>query len=465
MVTGSINSNCLEELPGREWTISTTTQSVLYRFPCCAYIISCYALSIHKHNNDCILPGNDKVNLTPRIAYLGLSEPGTMKQLNIAMVAACPFPENRGTPSRILRMAESLARRGHKVHVVTYNFGKDIETQGIQIHRIRDMKFKPSFSPGPTILKLSLLDPLLFFKLLRIIDEENIDLIHAHHFEGALVSYAVRSIKKVPVIYDAHTTLTGELPSYGLWNIKGIAHFLDRFVPGKADFTVAVSNRLRESILGQGVPDDKISVIPTGVNLGDFVDANPANIRRKHELGSANVIIYTGTLEEYQNIELLLGAMQHVVEKFGDVILLLVGREKTGKFAELSDKLGIQDNVHFVGEEPFSAIPDYLACADVAVTSRVNCPGVPQKLTNYMMAGKAIVGFRGSASLLSHGINGLVVENGDVEAMAEAIVKLLKDPSLRRTLGQNAQETARERFDWDVLSKKLEDDYIDLLDQ
>lgn len=388
-----------------------------------------------------------------------------MKSLNIAMVAACPFPENRGTPSRILRMAESLARRGHKVHVVTYHFGKDIETHGIEIHRIRNAGFEPNFAPGPTILKLAVLDPLLFFKLLRIIEEKSIDLVHAHHFEGALVSYAVRSIKKVPVIYDAHTTLTDELPSYGPWNIKGIARFLDRFVPRKADYIVAVSSRIRESILGQGIPKERLSVIPTGVNLGDFVNADPDGVRQKHKLGSARIVIYTGTLEEYQNIDLLLGAMQHVLEKFGDVNLLLVGREKTRKFAELSDRLGIQDNVHFVGEEPFSAIPDYLACADVAVTSRVNCPGVPQKLTNYMMAGKAIVGFRGSASLLSHGVNGLVVENGDVEAMAESIVMLLKDPLLRRTLGQNAQETAREKFNWDFLSKKLEEKYADLLEQ
>ncbi|MFW2439322.1 MAG: glycosyltransferase family 4 protein [Arenicellales bacterium] len=386
-----------------------------------------------------------------------------MRALNIAMVAACPFPENRGTPSRILRMSEALAEQGHSVHVVTYHFGKDIETTGITIHRIPGVVPYKNFSAGPTITKLSLLDPLLFFTLLKVVKENSIDLIHAHHFEGALISYPVRAIRGIPVIYDAHTTLTDELSSYRFWNLKRVARFLDGYVPRQANFNVAVSDELKNRMLRAGIPDASIAVVPTGVDYSDFINPHPQRIIDKHGLQSRKVVVYTGSLANFQGVDYLFEAMQRVCSKDKDSILLVVGIDKGDKYARFVRELGIEDSVCFVGNKPFSEIPDYLACADVAVVPRVNCPGIPQKLTNYMMAEKAIVGFEGSAKLLTHGVDGMVIADGNVEQMANAIVSLLHDPEARKRLGRKARTTAREKYDWSVLSRQVADIYSTLL--
>ncbi|MDO9264739.1 MAG: glycosyltransferase family 4 protein, partial [Desulfosalsimonadaceae bacterium] len=133
------------------------------------------------------------------------------KKLNVAIVAACPFPAQRGTPVRIFRTAEALGRRGHNVHVVAYHFGDASSTDAFQIHRIPDIKSYRNFNPGPTYPKLLVLDPLLAIKLFQVLKTHQIDLIHAHHYEGLLVSLIVKSITGHPVIYDAHTTLESEL--------------------------------------------------------------------------------------------------------------------------------------------------------------------------------------------------------------------------------------------------------------
>ncbi len=86
-----------------------------------------------------------------------------MRPLSIAMVATCPFHSNLGTPSKILRMSEALAKLEHNIHVITYHFEEDINTEGNNIHRIPNVKYYKKFSPGPTITKLLLLDFLLFF--------------------------------------------------------------------------------------------------------------------------------------------------------------------------------------------------------------------------------------------------------------------------------------------------------------
>jgi len=386
-----------------------------------------------------------------------------MRPFNIAMVAACPFPENRGTPSRILRMSEALAEQGHNVHVVTYHFGKDIATTSIKLHRIPGVIPYRTFSPCPTLTKLSLLDPLLFFMLLKVVRENSIDLIHAHHFEGALVSYLVRAMTGIPVLYDAHTTLRDELPNYRFWNLKGVAQFLDTFVPRRADIIVAVSDELKSRILRAGLHDESIAVIPTGANYSNFICPHPQPIIDRYGLQSRKVVIYTGSLQKFQNAEYLFDDMKQVCSRLSDSILLVVGLDKGDKYARYVRELRIEDNVRFVGDRPFSEVPDYLACADVAVLPRVNCPGVPQKLTNYMMAEKAIVAFQGSAKLLTHNIDGVVVANGDVDRMGDAIVSLLNDPESRQRLGKNARTTASEKYDWSILSKQVVAIYTSLL--
>jgi glycosyltransferase involved in cell wall biosynthesis len=80
-----------------------------------------------------------------------------------------------------------------------------------------------------------------------------------------------------------------------------------------------------------------------------------------------------------------------------------------------------------------------------------------------MMAEKAIVGFEGSAKLLTHGVDGMVIRNGDVAQMAEAIISLLHDPDARIRLGRQARRTAREKYDWSFLSKQVANIYSALL--
>ena len=384
-----------------------------------------------------------------------------MKKLNIAMVAACPFPGNRGTPSRILRMSEGLADLGHDVHVVTYHFGTDTPTRGISTHRIPKIIKYSNFDPGPTATKLAILDPLLFLKLLQVVKTEKVDLIHAHHFEGALVSYAVRALTGVRVIYDAHTTLEGELSAYNFWNPARVRKKMDYLVPNAADHIVAVSEELKDSLSEMGIPEHKISCIPTGVNPETFDGKDPTVIRRKYNLGNKKIVIYTGTLAEYQGIDLLLKAIRimSTTRTKNDFFLLVVGNSNIKKYQRMCEDLSIGDKVIFAGEQPFEEVPYFLAAAYIAVIPRDNCPGIPQKLTNYMAAGKAIVCFKGSAKAIRHKENGLIVKNRDIPAMAQAITTLLNHEKLRVYLAKNAKTSIIGKYDWNSLCENLIDIY------
>jgi glycosyltransferase involved in cell wall biosynthesis len=211
------------------------------------------------------------------------------------------------------------------------------------------------------------------------------------------------------------------------------------------------------------IPLSKIAVIPSGVNPEPFQNINPNEVRSRYGIGAKDIILYTGSLYEFQNIDYLLRAMSIVSQNYNNSTLLLVGNGNIGKYREMCHELGIQQQVMFVGDKPFNEVLHFLAAADVAVLPRINCPGIPQKLVNYMAAGKAIVSFKGSAKILSDYHDGLIISNGNTEEMANAIIKLLKNKKLKIKLGGNARTKVTEHYTWPVLCGKVNDIYHKVL--
>ena len=142
------------------------------------------------------------------------------------MLAACPFPAARGTPIRILRIAEELARRGHDVDVVTYHLGSDARDALFRTHRIPNVRTYQKESPGPSYQKLLVLDPLLALKLLQNARRKRYDVIHAHHVEGLLAALLAARFSRLPRLTDHVITAASAI--LRLVTDKGFARRLGR---------------------------------------------------------------------------------------------------------------------------------------------------------------------------------------------------------------------------------------------
>lgn len=387
--------------------------------------------------------------------------PSANQRFKIAMVAACPFPYPRGTPIRIFRMAEILGQRGHDVHVVTYHLGEKVPDIPVKIHRIPEVRTYQKLSPGPTYQKLLVLDVLLARKLVQILQKQEIDLIHAHHYEGFLISALVRRYTKHPLIYDAHTLLGSELPFYRLGLSKRIkkrmGHYLDCLLPKQADHIITVTEEIRRVLTQEaGIKPDNITVVPNGVESEHFINLTFSD--QIQSCSKKKTIIFTGNFAPYQGIDLLLKAVQFVVHKRRDIRLLLVSDSPFHPYETLASSLKIREYIDVI-QTDFPKLPQLLARGDIAVNPRIECDGIPQKLLNYMAAGKPIVSFAGSAKTLHHGQTGLVVENGNVQAFADAILQLLEDPIRAHTLGRNAQQHVLAEYTWQSMAEKIEEVY------
>ncbi|WLQ13840.1 glycosyltransferase family 4 protein [Hahella aquimaris] len=387
------------------------------------------------------------------------------RKFKIAMVAACPFPANHGSPASIREMSEALVSLGNEVHIVTYPIKEDIPVVGPHIHRVRVPGFKKNaIRVGPSPEKF-LFNPLMVFKLIRVILKYDIDIIHAHNYEGVLIGWLAKLITRRPLLYNAVNSMTDELPTYDFFKNKDFARklaaFLDKTLPFKGDHVTAVSDDLKHFLVELGVDADKITVLPAGVVPEMFDNPNPERIYARHQLSKDDhYLVYTGSLDAFQRIDYLLETMARVAARRNDVKLLLVGNisnpEAHRKYQRMAEELGIAHQVLFCDQVPLDELPDYLAVADVAVIPRPECPGHPVKVLNYMSAGVAIAGFRGGAKGLTHESNALIVDNHDCDALADAAIQLLDDDAKRQRLGQAARQVVDKFYTWRQLAQGIE---------
>lgn len=385
------------------------------------------------------------------------------RPLKIAMIAACPFPFARGTPVRIERMSEALAARGHQVDVLTYHLGDDERSVGSQYKTIRigSIPTYRKVSAGPSIQKLILCDPMLARLTRKTLKADSYDVIHAHHYEGLLVGLYGKRGLNVPLVYDAHTRLTSELHYYGLSPLRPLKRFLgkrlDGVLPAKADHIAAVTQDIAAKLRGEdGVAADKISVVINGVECDHFAvsssDVSP----------DSNTLVFTGNLAPYQGVEHMFRALAIIRKAKPDARLLLVSNEQPDAYRGVIEELNLKGSFDCIGAS-FKELPLAMARGVVALNPRVECDGVPQKLLNYMANGRAVVSFAGSSKILRHNDTGLIVNDADHQAMADACVQLMDDRDQAVKLGDAAQRYVRENHSWVGVAAQLEAIYSGLL--
>jgi 1,2-diacylglycerol 3-alpha-glucosyltransferase len=390
---------------------------------------------------------------------------------SIAMVAACPFPANHGSAASIREMSDTLSDMGHKVHIVTYPTGQEeIVVRRAKVHRTGAFRPERNAKVGPSAEKF-LLDFKLLQLLCRVGRRERIDIIHAHNYEGALVGLMAKWLTGRPLLYNAVNLMSDELAGYRFirpaWLARELARGLDWFTPIFPDHITAVSPELKEWFVARGIPEDKVDMVPAGIEPEMFDNPAPEKFREQYQINRRPVVMYTGVLNSFQRIDYLLRAFAVALPEQPDALLLMVSplvseaHEKENK--KLAAELGISRSIVWIAPHELKDLPSYLALADVTVVPRPECPGHPVKLLNYMLAGKPIVCFAGAAKGVRHLHDAFIVPNHDYEALGRGIVTLLRDRALAAELGANARATVLSEFDWRQICRKIERIYDKLL--
>ncbi len=364
-----------------------------------------------------------------------------MSVRRVLMVAACPFPANRGTPIRSFRLAEAISKAGIEVEVVTYHLGRAQPEPSFSVYRTPRVATYVRYRPGPSLQKLVVMDPLLMRKIRSRIRRNPPDVIHAHHCEGLLTALFASPDSECPVIYDAHTILGAELPHYLPRWMKAPGRWLgdtfDRYLARLSEFAIVGTQGMKDELLERNFgPEKCIRVIPNGVDFDAFTPIDPTRLGTDE----GNTIVFAGNLAPYQGLQLLAEAFKVVRSYRPDARLQVVTEDRTRP-------VGWPAEIELINAS-FRELPAYLHRADIAVNPRSDSAGMPQKLLNYMAAGLPVVSFARGAEVIEHGSTGFIVSEPTPDALARGLIEMLNNRALARRLGANAQRKVQREFSW-----------------
>lgn len=236
-----------------------------------------------------------------------------------------------------------------------------------------------------------------------------------------------------------------------------------RWTLSQADRRVANSMATQVQMERLGQDPARTRVIHPPVEHERFhPNADPTPIRVRHAIGSAPVILTVARLVEKKGIDAVLRALPSILHAVPEVRYLIVGDGPWRlQLQALARELGVAKHVLFVGavEHGSPDLPRYYSACDVYVMSSRPLPShgeVESFGISYLEAGacgKPVVAGRGGGveEAVEDGVTGLLVDPLNVNEIAKAIVKILKDEELARRLGENGRKRAAKQPDWDLL--------------
>lgn len=350
-----------------------------------------------------------------------------------------------------------LSMLGVKVYVLTDTVGKEyLEREGmIEVVKVRVIR-KP---------KLYALSKFLSYAvtLFSLAARGSVDLIYIRQFSPIDLTLCIlaRFMRRPPVLVLGGTWLFA-----GPRSLKVSLFRLILRLSVKASSRVVLYSPLMlsdvERFTGR-IRADKLVYIRNGVDIKRFSPNLRAdfNVLSRWNVGPDDkVVLYVGRVNRKKGVEEVVRAISIIAEKDIKVKALLTGlvEESYGEeLKKLIDSLGLRDKVIVTGPVPHHQLPQVYINSKVFVFMSRGGEGIPRAILEAMACGKAVIStpVAGVPDVIKNNENGLLVPVGDYGALAEAILRLISDEELTKTLGMRAREFVVANHSWDVVAPKL----------
>ncbi|PYR00880.1 MAG: hypothetical protein DMF95_35630 [Acidobacteria bacterium] len=375
--------------------------------------------------------------------------------MRILMIAPEPFLEPRGTPFSEFHRIRALSALGHQIDLVTYPFGQSVSMPGLRVFRSPRPPFIRHVKIGPSLAKIPL-DALLTLSAIRRVLVGRYDAIHSHE-EGGLIGVVLAALLRVPHLYDMHSSLPEQLTNFAVTRsrlVRVAVQAIERLMIRRSRVVIVICPSLEETVRAID-PRARTVLIENAPGPADEA-ATPeeaALVRRSLGLAPASpVVLYTGTFEAYQGLDLLFEAMAIVGRARPDARLVLAGGrpEQVTRARDLARAVGIDEITLFAGERQAREIPAYLLAADVLVSPRSRGTNTPLKIYQYMRSGKPIVATR----LLTHtqvlSDQTAILTGVAPREFADGILAGLNDRARAAAVGLAARELAETKYSYEA---------------
>ena len=386
--------------------------------------------------------------------------------MHILMIAPEPFFEPRGTPFSEFHRIKALIALGHTVDLVTYPFGRDVEMPGLTVFRCLRPPFVQHVRIGPSWAKLPL-DAALGATALRRALATSYDAVHSHE-EGGLIGVVLSAMLGVPHLYDMHSSLPQQLSNFDFSSSKPLVWgmgLVERLLVRRSRVVIVICQQLVDVVraIDPLVPTVLIENAPGSGDL-PVAGASPSLRATWGIAPDVPVVLYTGTFEAYQGLDLLYAAAARVRATRPDVRFLVVGGQPDQvEAAKIQAKaLGADGVVVFTGQRPSEEIPQFLDAATVLASPRSRGTNTPLKIYQYLRAGRPIIATR----LLTHtqvlDDSVAVLTEATPDAYAAGILRAVDDPVEADAIGRRARELADTKYSYEAYLERTRHAYAEL---
>ena len=358
-------------------------------------------------------------------------------------------PTISGVTLVVRKIARAMVARGHQVTVVTGSdriTSYEAQDEGVRLIRVQSFS-NPFWKEGP-IPHISRTD------LDRIVAEVNPDVLHLN--EAALLALQFVRLSQradLPLLSTCHY-VPHFISQYVGGHVAGT--FVERAVWGysvwlynQCDRVVFATLAHRQEFLSHGL-DTPTTIISNGIDTHRYSRQNGQDIdvEQFYNLPPRPRLLFVGRLAKDKEIDVTIQAMRYVINEM-DAHLLLVGRgDYQGRLESLVQELHLQDNVRFLGFVPEEDLPALYRSVDLfTISSTCEVQSLPT--LQALSTGVPVIAANALAlpEIVLDKTDGLLVEPGDEQGMAEAIVRVLTNQEMARAMGQAGMDVASAHSD------------------
>lgn len=380
------------------------------------------------------------------------------------VIAPQPFFSPRGTPFSVYYRTLVSSELGIKIDFLTYGEGQDVDILNVNIIRIPRFKFLGDIKIGPSPLKL-FLDLFIIAKMLSLLIRNKYDLVHAHE-ESVFFARFMKPLFRFKLIYDMHSSLPQQLTNFNFSSSKFLINIFKKLEDSclrAADGVITICPDLYNYVNSIIEEKSKHFLIENSIfepvklknltsnNTNYFSEALSQDLLKK------DIVVYAGTLEKYQGIDLLVKGFKYTVSENPNAFLIIVGGSpnQVKEYSSLASENQVSDKIMFIGRVAQPIAKYYTGIAKVLVSPRSEGTNTPLKVYEQLASGTPLVATNiySHTQVLTSEVAFLV--DPTPEAIGKGIVQALKQRDEAEKKVSAAKKMYEEKYSRAAYTQKL----------
>lgn len=365
-------------------------------------------------------------------------------------------PRVIGGLSRVVAaLSKEIAALGWEVHVVTCDHPGTAEHErdgDVYVHRVQNQTdTTPDFLTWVNRLNFGLLQYAI-----KIHQQSPFDLIHAHDWIVTDSAWVMKAGFDIPLVATMHATEAGRM--HGIHNdMQRYIHQMEWRLTFESWQVIVNSHHMHAELQRLfALPDDKMVIIPNGVDADEFdFSFDPLTIRGEFAAQHEQIVLYVGRMVMEKGVQVLLDAAPAVLTQCPGTRFIIVG---TGYYLDYckrkTHELGIEQSVKFLGYISDNELRQLYKIADVVCIPSLYEPFGIVALESMAASAPVVSSDTGGLSdFVEHMVTGITTYTGDAGSLAWGLLQVLRNKELATRLKENAYDRVKQIYNWKIIAK------------